>query len=276
MASLGALAPSEAPRMILDLFSLAGRVAVVTGAGRGIGAAIATAFAEAGADVVIGARTTEQLEGVAREIRALGRRAIVVPGSLAERAGMQQLVDRAADELGRIDVVVNNVGGSMPGPFLGTSEASFENAFRWNVTTAFNLTQLAVPVMLKSGGGNVINIASAAGRFNDRGFIAYGTAKAALCHFTQNLALDLAPRIRVNAIAPGAIETDALGIVLQNEELQRRMVDGTPLRRLGRVADIAAAAVYLASPAGSYVTGRVLDVDGGIRRSNLEMGLPDV
>jgi 7-alpha-hydroxysteroid dehydrogenase len=164
----------------------------------------------------------------------------------------------------------------MPGPFLGTSEAAFENAFRWNVTTAFNLTQLAVPVMLKNGGGTVINIASAAGRFNDRGFIAYGTAKAALCHFTQNLALDLAPRVRVNAIAPGAIETDALGIVLQNEELQRRMVEGTPLRRLGRVADIAAAAVYLASPAGSYVTGRVLDVDGGIRRSNLEMGLPDV
>jgi 7-alpha-hydroxysteroid dehydrogenase len=262
--------------MILDLFSLAGRVAVVTGAGRGIGAAIATAFAEVGADVVIGARTTDQLEGVAREIRALGRRAIVVPGSLAERAGMQQLVDRGADELGRIDVVVNNVGGSMPGPFLGTSEAAFENAFRWNVTTAFNLTQLAVPVMLKNGGGTVINIASAAGRFNDRGFIAYGTAKAALCHFTQNLALDLAPRVRVNAIAPGAIETDALGIVLQNEELQRRMVEGTPLRRLGRVADIAAAAVYLASPAGSYVTGRVLDVDGGIRRSNLEMGLPDV
>lgn len=262
--------------MILDLFSLQGRVAVVTGAGRGIGAGIARAFAEVGADVVIGARTADQLEGVAAEVRRLGRRALVVPGSLAEREGMQRLVDRAASELGRIDVVVNNVGGSMPGPFLGTSEAAFEGAFRWNVTTAFNLTQLAVPVMLKGGGGSVINIASAAGRFNDRGFIAYGTAKAALCHFTQNLALDLAPKVRVNAIAPGAIETDALGIVLQNPEIQRRMVEGTPLRRLGLVEDVAAAAVYLASPAGSYVTGRVLDVDGGIRRSNLAMGIPDV
>jgi 7-alpha-hydroxysteroid dehydrogenase len=262
--------------MILDLFSLAGRVAVVTGAGRGIGAAIATALAEVGADVVIGARSADQLEAVAGGIRGLGRRAVVVPGSLAERAGMERLVERATSELGRIDVVVNNVGGSMPGPFLGTSEAAFENAFRWNVTTAFNLTQLAVPAMLRNGGGNVINIASSAGRFHDRGFIAYGTAKAALCHFTQNLALDLAPRIRVNAIAPGAIETDALGVVLQNAEIQRRMVEGTPLRRIGRVADIAAAAVYLASPAGSYVTGRVLEVDGGIRRSNLEMGLPDV
>ena len=121
----------------------------------------------------------------------------------------------------------------------------------------------------------MINIASAAGRFHDRGFCAYGTAKAALCHLTGNLALDLAPRVRVNAIAPGAIETDALGIVLQNEEITRKMVEGTPLRRLGRVEDIAAAAVYLASPAGSYVTGRVIDVDGGIRRSNLDMGIAD-
>jgi len=262
--------------MILDLFSLAGRVAVVTGAGRGIGAAIATAFADVGADLVLGARTEAQLDEVAAAVRARGRRAVVVAGSLAERAGMQALVERAVAELGRIDVVVNNVGGSLPGPFLSTSEGAFDHAFRWNVTTAFNLTQLAVPVMLKSGGGCVLNIASAAGRFHERGFIAYGTAKAALCHFTQNLALDLAPRIRVNAIAPGAIETDALGIVLQNEELRRRMVAGTPLRRLGNVDDVAAAAVYLASPAGSYVTGRVIDVDGGIRRSNLEMGIPDV
>jgi 7-alpha-hydroxysteroid dehydrogenase len=262
--------------MILDLFSLAGRVAVVTGAGRGIGAAIARALAEVGADVVIGARTAEQLEAVAADVRRLGRRAVAVPGSLAEREGMQQLVERALAELGRIDVVVNNVGGSFPGPFMSASEAAFDGAFRWNVTTAFNLTQLAVPALLKSGGGSVINIASSAGRFNDRGFVAYGTAKAALCHFTQNLACDLAPRIRVNCIAPGAIGTDALGLVLRNPEIERKMIEGTPLRRIGRVEDIAAAAVYLASPASSYVTGRVIDVDGGIRRSNLDMGIPDL
>ena len=144
------------------------------------------------------------------------------------------------------------------------------------MTTAFNLTQLAVPHMLKGGGGSVINIASAVGRFNDRGFTAYGTAKAAMIHLTKNLAMELAPRIRVNVIAPGAIETSALGIVLQNEELTKKMVEGTPLKRLGVVDDIAAAAVYLASTAGSYVTGRCLDVDGGIRRSNLDMGLPDL
>jgi 7-alpha-hydroxysteroid dehydrogenase len=262
--------------MIMDLFSLKGRVAVVTGAGRGIGAAIAKALAEVGADVVIGARTAAQLETVAGEIRKLGRRAVAVEGSLAEREGMQRLVERGLTELGRIDVVVNNVGGSFPGPFMSTAESAFDEAFRWNVTTAFNLTQLAVPAMLKAGGGSVINIASSTGRFNDRGFIAYGTAKAALCHFTQNLAFDLAPKIRVNCIAPGAIGTDALGLVLRNPEIEKKMIAGTPLRRIGVVEDIAAAAVYLASPASSYVTGRVLDVDGGIRRSNLDMGIADV
>jgi 7-alpha-hydroxysteroid dehydrogenase len=262
--------------VILDHFRLDDRVAIVTAAGRGIGAGIARAFAEVGADVVIGARTEAQLEEVAAAVRGHGRRAQIVPGDLSSRDGMQALVDRALEAFGRIDVVVNNAGGSIPGPFLQTSENSFNEALRWNVTTAFNLTQLAVPHMLKGEGGSVLNIASAAGRFNDRGFIGYGTAKAALIHLTKNLATDLSPKIRVNAIAPGAIRTSALDIVLQNEELERQMVEGTPLKRLGEVDDVAAAAVYLASPAGSYVTGRVLDVDGGIRRSNLDMGLPDL
>jgi 7-alpha-hydroxysteroid dehydrogenase len=262
--------------MILDRFKLTDRVAIVTAAGRGIGAGIARAFAEVGADVVIGARTAAQLEEVAASVRRAGRRAVVVPGDLRTREGMAALLERALAEFGRVDIVVNNAGGSMPGPFLKVSEKAFEQALRWNLTTAFNLTQLAVPHLLKAGGGSVINIASAAGRMHDRGFSAYGTAKAALIAFTKNLATELAPKIRVNAIAPGAIETSALETVLGDPEIERRMVEGTPLRRLGTVEDIAAGAVYLASPAGSYVTGRVLDIDGGIRRSNLEMGLPDL
>ena len=225
---------------------------------------------------MIGSRTEAQLAEVAADVRAIGRRAEVVPGDLGSRAGMEALVDRAMQEFGRIDIVVNNAGGSMPGPFLSTTEEAFNEALRWNVTTAFNLTQLAVPHMLEVGGGSVINIASAVGRFADRGFCAYGTSKAAMVHLTKNLATDLAPKIRVNVIAPGAIATSALDIVLQNEELERQMIERTPLKRIGDVEDIAAGAVYLASAASAYVTGRVIDIDGGVRRSNLDMNIPDL
>lgn len=261
--------------MIFEKFRVDGKVAVVTAAGRGIGAATAQALAEAGADVVIGARTEAQLREVAAVVEKLGRRAEVVPGDLTTREGMQQLVDRAIESFGRLDIVVNNAGGSAPGPFLGTSERAFNTAFQWNVTTAFNLSQLAVPHMLEQGGGSIVNIASAAGRFADRGFSAYGTAKAALCQLTYNLAADLAPKIRVNAVAPGAIATEALRSVL-SDDLERKMIEGTPLHRLGEADDIAAAVLYLASPAGSYVTGCVIDVNGGIRGSNLDMGIPDL
>ena len=189
---------------------------------------------------------------------------------------MQVLVDAAVSEFGRIDIAVNNAGGSLPRAFLETSERRFNEAMEWNVTTAFNLTQLVAPVMLKGQGGSVINIASAAGRFSARGFSAYGTAKAAMIHLTRNLAVDLSPRIRVNAIAPGAIATSALDAVLENPAIHKEMVERTPLKRLGQTDDISAGAVYLASPASSYVTGRVLEIDGGQEASNLELGIPDL
>jgi 7-alpha-hydroxysteroid dehydrogenase len=262
--------------VILDLFRLDGKVAIVTAAGRGIGARIATAFAEVGADVVIGARTEEQLRDVAAQVEALGRRAVVVPGDLSTREAMGTLVDAAIDELGRIDIVVNNAGGSMPQPFMDTTEKAFDHALRWNVTTAFNLSQLAVPHLLEQGGGSILNITSVAGSFADRGFAAYGTAKGALMKLTRHMAQDLAPKIRVNSVSPGSIATSALDMVLQMPELEQAMIDGTPLGRLGTVDDIAAAAVFLSSPAGSYITGRDIRVDGGIEGSNLEMGIPDL
>jgi 7-alpha-hydroxysteroid dehydrogenase len=262
--------------VILDLFRLDGKVAIVTAAGRGIGARIATAFAEVGADVVIGARSEDQLADVAKQVEALGRKAVVVPGDLGSREGMAKLVDAAMAELGRIDIIVNNAGGTMPMSFMDTSERAFDEALRWNVTTAFNLTQLAVPHMLASGGGSVINIASVAGSFSSRGFSAYGTAKGALLKLTRHLAQDLSPHIRVNAVSPGSTMTSALDMVLQMPEIEQAMVDGTPLKRLGTVDDIAAAALYLASDAGSYVTGRDIRVDGGIEASNLEMPIPDL
>jgi 7-alpha-hydroxysteroid dehydrogenase len=135
---------------------------------------------------------------------------------------------------------------------------------------------MATPALLESGQGAVVNISSAMGRLTDRGYSAYGTAKGALSHLTRLLAMDLAPRVRVNGIAVGSVATSALDIVLQSEELHQEMVDRTPLGRLGEVEDIALAALYLASPAGSFITGKVLEVDGGIEFPNLGLGLPDL
>ena len=261
---------------LLDAFGLSGKVAIVSGASRGIGAGIATALAECGADVVIGARSEESLNKVADQIRGFGRRAVIVPCDLTDIAAMQGLVDAAMKSFGRIDIVVNNAGGTGPAPFLSETAESFEAAFRFNVTTAFELTRLATPHMLKGDGGSVINIVSVMGQLADRGYSVYGTAKAAMIQLTRLNAADLAPRIRVNAIAPGAIATDSLAGVLQNEELERLMIEGTPMRRLGRVEDIALGAVYLASPASSFVTGKVLAIDGGITFPNLSLNLPDL
>jgi 7-alpha-hydroxysteroid dehydrogenase len=262
--------------VLLDRFRLDGQVAIVTGAGRGIGRASALALAEQGADVVLAARTEDQLREVAAEVEAMGRRAVVVPTDVSDTSTLEGLVGAAVGELGRLDVVVNNAGGAEPRPFLDTSERFFEAAFHFNVTTAFTLTKLAVPHMLDTGGGSVVNISSAVGRFTGRGYAGYGTAKAALSHLTRLLASDLSPRIRVNAIAVGATATSALEIVLTNDELHDAMVATTPLKRLGEPEDIAIAVLYLASDAGGFLTGKILEVDGGIEQPNYDMGLPDL
>lgn len=262
--------------MLLDLFRMEGKVAVVTGASRGIGAATAQALAEVGCDLVVSARSAEVLTEFAENVRSTtGRKVEAVPADLNDLDNLASLADTARATFGRVDVVVNNVGGTMPRPLLDTSPRFLEAAFHWNVTTAFALTKACVPLMLEGGGGSIINISSAVGHLADRGYIAYGTAKAAVDHLTELMAADLSPRIRVNAVAPGSIETDALGTVL-NDEMRATMTSLTPLQRLGRVEEIAAAVVYLASDAGAYLTGKVIEVDGGLRIPNLPLGLPDL
>jgi 7-alpha-hydroxysteroid dehydrogenase len=262
--------------VILDRFRLDGKVALVTGAGRGIGAAIALGFAEAGADVVCAARTEKEIDETAARVRALGRRALAVRCDVMQRAELESLAARAVAELGAVDVLVNNAGGSPWKPFLQTSERLFEEAFRFNVTSAFLLSRLIVPGMLERGGGTIVNVSSSMGRITDRGFTAYGTAKAGLSHLTRLLANELAPKIRVNAICVGAIETSALAPFLAAGGMREKMEALTPVGRVGRPEDIAAAALWLASDAGSFVTGKVVEVDGGTETTNFPIKLPDL
>ena len=268
--------------MILDRFRLEGQVAVVTGAGRGIGAGTALALAECGADVLISSRTESQLADVAGRIEAAGRRVVVVPADLSDLDQVAGLAQRAYDELGRLDVVVNNVGGTIPNAFLDTTPEYLEEAFRFNVSTAHALTRAAVPLMLEhadgahGSAGSVVNISSVMGRLSGRGYLAYGTAKAALAHWTRLAARDLDPHIRVNGIAVGSVMTSALEFVAGHQETKDAMEAVTPLRRIGDVEDIAATVVYLSSSAGGYVTGKVLEVDGGLDQPNLDLGLPDL
>ena len=264
---------------ILERFAVTDQVAIVTGAGRGLGAATAVALAEAGADVLISARTEKHLDRVAEQIRATGRRALVVPADLSNLDAVAGLAQAAYDEFGRLDTIVNNVGGTFPTEFLKTTNEFLNEAFSFNVTTAHALSVAAVPLMLKEATDaqkSIVTISSMMGRTADRGFIAYGTAKAALAHWTKMAARDLSPKIRVNGIYVGSIMTSALEYVAGQPEMMDQLETKTPLGRVGEPEDIAAAVLYLSSKAGQYVTGKLLEVDGGIQQPTLDLGFPDV
>lgn len=254
----------------IDL-SLDGQVAIVTGGSKGIGRAIASTFARAGASVAMAARGQDDLERAAKEIEAEGGRALPVVADVTEPEQIQNLVDRTLEAFGTVDILVNNAGAA---PFLSTVDQirpeGFEKYFRLNFFSAVYCARAVAPVLLKKGGGCLLNVASVAGLQASPGLTYYSTAKAAMINLTKTLAVEWAgSKVRVNALAPGWIETEMNERAREVPSFQAQTLASIPLGRWGRVEDIAAAALYLCSPAASFVTGTVLVVDGGQTATSL-------
>jgi 2-deoxy-D-gluconate 3-dehydrogenase len=245
--------------------SLEGQVAVVTGAGRGIGRAIALAFARAGADLALASRTLPELESTAEEVRSLGRRAVAVPTDVTDEHAVRRLIAATMTELGTLDVMVNNAGiAPFVTSFMETRPDGFEKYFHANFASALHGTRAAGEVLLPKGSGCVLNMASIDGFMAEEGLAYYSAAKAAVISLTKTVALEWAEHgIRVNAIAPGWIDTPMNAPEREDPEAERKILSQIPMGRWGRPEEIAAAAVFLCSSAASFITGEVLVVDGG-------------
>ena len=260
--------------MILDAFRLTDRVALVTGSGHGIGRAIALAYADAGAHVVCAARTQQDIDATAAQVRARGRDALAVRCDVLHTEQLEQLLAAALERFGRLDVLCNNAGGALPRPALELSERAFEKIVRFNLTSPFLLTRMAVPRMVETaGGGVVVNISSGASTLAVGGMAAYGSAKAGLNQLTRILAAEFAPKVRVNAIVVGQIDTPGASSVL-SPEMKRQAAENIPMKRIGAEDDIAACALYLAAPASSWVTGHSIAVDGGVGAGSVPLAFP--
>ncbi|HBL28595.1 MAG TPA: short-chain dehydrogenase [Acidobacteria bacterium] len=247
-----------------SLLSLAGKVAIVTGASRGIGAAIATSFAAAGARVVLASRKIDALEPVAAEIRSAGGEALAVACHTGRAADVDALVARACEVFGGVDVLVNNAAASPHyGPLLDATEMQWDKTFEVNVKGYVHTIRACVPRMRERGGGRIVNVASVAGVVPHSGLGVYGVTKAAVLMLSRTLAIELAPDIRVNAIAPGLIETKFSEVLWSTPALRAKALRAIPLHRIGRTEDLVGAALYLASDASGFVTGSVMTVDGG-------------
>jgi NAD(P)-dependent dehydrogenase (short-subunit alcohol dehydrogenase family) len=250
---------------VTDRFSLEGRNAFVTGASRGIGRAIAVAFAEAGANVALVSRSADALVDTQREVEARGRKALSLAADVADADAVRSAVDAAGEAFRSLDVVVNNAGAA---PFRSTVTDTridgFEKYVRVNFFSAVYVVQAMAPRLIESGHGCVLNVASVGGLSAAPGVGYYGAAKAALISLTKTLAVEWAEHgVRVNALAPGWIETDMNALLREDPTSRDRMLGGIAMKRFGTPEEVADAAVFLCSDAASYITGEVLVVDGG-------------
>ncbi|MDD4859605.1 MAG: glucose 1-dehydrogenase [Dehalococcoidales bacterium] len=253
----------------LSLFALTGKVAVVTGAGRGMGREIAIAYGKAGADVVVAARTAAEVEETAKLVRDTGRKSIAVPTDVSDYAQVTNLLKRTLDTFKHVDILYNNAGGNILAPVLDTTPERWDAILKENLTSVYNCCRQFGEVMVKQKSGNIINTTSMAGLGPMLWCAPYGAAKAGIINFTQTMAMEWAQfNIRVNAVAPGIIIT-ALSRELSKADSPYRLAQlkRIPLGRFGRPDDVVGAALYLASDASAYMTGKVLTVDGGITSS---------
>jgi NAD(P)-dependent dehydrogenase (short-subunit alcohol dehydrogenase family) len=250
---------------MLDQFALAGKVAVVTGGGQGIGEGIAKAYAAAGAAVVVAARHADRIAAVASAVEAAGGRALAVTTDVTSRTALTELADAAVEVFGGLDVWVNNAGGStVRAPLRDLGEADWQACLDLNLTAVWRASVLAAERM--RSGGSIINVTSPAATRAVPGSGHYSAAKAGVNALTLTMSIELAPAVRVNGIAPGFVPTEVMMTALDTDEaaLEQMALRRIPLRRLGTPGDMAAAAIYLASDAGSWVTGQILTVAGGL------------
>jgi len=240
-----------------------GKVALVTGAARGIGKAIALKLAQEGADVVVTDVDLEGAQRVAQEIEGLGYKAKAIQADVSQREAVQRLVSKAVSVFGQIDILVNNAGIIRRGTFLEHDPQDWEKVLSVNLGGTFNCAKEVVPLMVKQGGGKIINISSVVGKMGDIASApSYGTSKGAINTLTKSLARELAPYgINVNAVAPHAIETDMSRE--WSEEKRRQIVEAIPLKRLGKPEEVAEVVAFLASDGAGFITGQILDVNGG-------------
>jgi NAD(P)-dependent dehydrogenase (short-subunit alcohol dehydrogenase family) len=246
------------------LFDLTGKVAIVTGAGRGLGSTMARALAAAGADVVVTSRTVSQLEGVRDEIRSLGRRAEAVPCDVTDEASCNALVAAAAARLGRVDILVNNAGVNIRKPMLDLTLDEFQHVLDTNLKGYFLCARAVGRRLVAQGSGKVINISSIMGRVALPGQTAYASSKGAIEQMTKVLALEWAASgVQVNALAPTYFETELTRPLFEDPERNRFITERTPAGRWGQPHELAGAVIFLASGASDYVTGHTLVVDGG-------------